>query len=197
MELGPECDLSTAELFARARMEVAAGDDGAVACLVALQERTTRLVLDTAESRMLGFGPQPACLTARPRRARSSRIADGGAGTQPIRRERRLAGMRIATFVAGLALVASSGCAVSQVGSGSPSLSPRDPVDGDADDTQTVVGEDPQRQEVRRLLNKNDITRSSERRATQIDRLGVAVADQQLLGKNRSAVASREEVGQH
>jgi len=41
-----------------------------------------------------------------------------------MERERRLAGMRVATFVAGLALVVSSGCAVSRVGSGSPSPSP-------------------------------------------------------------------------
>lgn len=52
MELGPECDLSTAELFARALAEVATDDDTVPACLVALHERPTRLVFDTAVSLM-------------------------------------------------------------------------------------------------------------------------------------------------
>jgi HEAT repeat protein len=55
MELGPECDLSTTELFARARAEVAAGDDDTVPVyLVALHQRPTRLVFDTAESLLFG-----------------------------------------------------------------------------------------------------------------------------------------------
>lgn len=65
---------------------------------------------------------------ARPRRARWCRIADGGAVRQPIGGERRLAGMRVVRFVAGLALVSLGGCAVSQVGSGSPSPSSSEPL---------------------------------------------------------------------
>src|SRR5665213_2701128 len=76
----------------------------------------------------VGFGPQQACSMARPRRSLWCRIAGGGAVRQPMGRARRLAGMRVAKCVAGLALVASSGCAVSQVGPGAPSPSSSGPL---------------------------------------------------------------------
>ncbi len=53
MDLGPECDLLTGDLFARARVEIAADDDAVPVCLVALHARPTCLVFETAKSLLL------------------------------------------------------------------------------------------------------------------------------------------------
>ncbi len=55
MELGPENDLSSGELFALAREEIVRDEDTVPVCLVALHCRPTRYVFDTAAS-LLGSG---------------------------------------------------------------------------------------------------------------------------------------------
>jgi hypothetical protein len=64
-ELGPEWDLSTVDLFARARVEVAADDEVGLVCLVALHGRPTRLVFDTALSLLPSSDPMDRVLSVR------------------------------------------------------------------------------------------------------------------------------------
>jgi HEAT repeat protein len=65
MELGPEWDLSTVDLFARARVEVAADDEVVPVNLVALHGRPTRLVFDTAVSLLPTSDPMDRMLGVR------------------------------------------------------------------------------------------------------------------------------------
>ena len=58
-------------------------------------------------------------------------------------------------------------------------------VAGEADDAQPVVAEDPQREEVGRLLDEHDVTRHGAQRQDQVECARAAGRDQHLVGVDR------------
>jgi hypothetical protein len=65
MEPGPEADLSSSDLFARARDEIIRDDESVPACLVELHSRPTRDVFDKAAGLLFAADPIDRILGAR------------------------------------------------------------------------------------------------------------------------------------
>ena len=70
------------------------------------------------------------------------------------------------------------------------------PVGGHALHAQPVIGEDPQGQKVGRLLDEHQVAGPGEQRTDQVQRLGDAARDEELVGGDLAAVVAGQEPGE-